>query len=135
MSATSRPADLVRNHIRDNVLTAYLPAIMWDESQEPFKTNKDAKIIVARQEGRGVNAFIRVHSVQVWLSSKANAAPADNNALFDDANLACDYIMSINQRLAGSDLEIAAPIIEHVTGPYKTGENRYFYRFTVRVLS
>ena len=122
MSATSRPVDLVRDHIRNNVLTTYSPAIMWDESEQPF-TDPASNIILARQEGRQVNGFIRVHDVQVWMFCKAGADIGDANTLFNDANLACDYIMSLNL------------IFEHVTGPYKTNENRYFYRFTVRVLS
>ena len=134
MSATSRPMDLVRDHIRDNVLPAYLPSIMWDESEQPF-TNKDAKIIFAKQEGRQVNGFIRVHDVQVWLFSTAGADIGDANTLFNDANLACDYIMSTNMILTDADSGKAPLIIEYVTGPYKTNENRYFYRFTVRVLS
>jgi hypothetical protein len=134
MSATSRPMDLVRDHIRNNVLTTYLPSVMWDESEQPF-TNKDASIIFARQEGRQVDAFIRVHDVQVWMFSKAGADIGDSNTLFNDANLACDYIMSTNMILADSDSGKAPLIIEHVTGPYRTNENRYFYRFTVRVLS
>lgn len=134
MSATSRPVDLVRNTIRTNVLPSYLPAIMWDESEQPFQ-NKDSNIVLARQEGRTVNAFIRVHDVQVWLFSKANADIGDANTLFDDANLACDYIMSTNLVLSSADEGKAPLVIEHVTGPYRTNENRYFYRFTVRVLS
>jgi hypothetical protein len=134
MSATSRPMDLVRDHIRNNVLTTYLPSVMWDESEQPF-TNKDASIIFARQEGRQVDAFIRVHDVQVWMFSKAGADIGDSNTLFNDANLACDYIMSTNMILTDSDSGKAPLIIEHVTGPYRTNENRYFYRFTVRVLS
>ena len=134
MSATSRPFDLVRNHIRDNVLPTYLPSIMWDESEQPF-TNKSSSIIFARQEGRQVNAFIRVHDVQVWLFSKAGADIGDANTLFNDANLACDYIMSTNMILTDADSGKAPLVIEHVTGPYRTNENRYFYRFTVRVLS
>jgi hypothetical protein len=134
MSATSRPMDLVRDHIRNNVLTTYLPSVMWDESEQPF-TNKDASIIFARQEGRQVDAFIRVHDVQVWLFCKAGADIGDANTLFNDANLACDYIMSTNFILTDADTGKAPLIIEHVTGPYRTNENRYFYRFTVRVLS
>jgi hypothetical protein len=134
MSSTSRPIDLVRDHIRDNVLTTYLPSIMWDESEQPF-TNKAASIIFARQEGRQVNGFIRVHDVQVWIFSKAGADIGDANTLFNDANLACDYIMSVNFILTDADSGKAPLIIEHVTGPYRTNENRYFYRFTVRVLS
>lgn len=134
MSATSRPVDLVRDTIRTNVLPSYLPAIMWDESEQPFQ-NKESNIILARQEGRTVNAFIRVHDVQVWLFSKAGADIGDANTLFDDANLACDYIMSINLVLSSADEGKAPLVIEHVTGPYRTNENRYFYRFTVRVLS
>jgi hypothetical protein len=134
MSATSRPMDLVRDHIRNNVLTTYLPSVMWDESEQPF-TNKDASIIFARQEGRQVDAFIRVHDVQVWMFSKAGADIGDSNTLFNDANLACDYIMSTNMILTDADSGKAPLIIEHVTGPYRTNENRYFYRFTVRVLS
>ena len=134
MSATSRPMDLVRDHIRNNVLTTYLPSVMWDESEQPF-TNRDANIIFARQEGRQVDAFIRVHDVQVWLFCKAGADIGDSNTLFNDANLACDYIMSTNFILTDADTGKAPLIIEHVTGPYRTNENRYFYRFTVRVLS
>ena len=134
MSATSRPVDLVRDQIRTNVLPSYSPAIMWDESEQPF-TNKASNIICARQEGRTVDAFIRVHDVQVWLFSKAGADIGDANALFNDANLACDYIMSTNFILTNADEGKAPLIIEHVTGPYKTSENRYFYRFTARVLS
>lgn len=134
MSATSRPVDLVRDTIRTNVLPSYLPAIMWDESEQPFQ-NKESNIILARQEGRTVNAFIRVHDVQVWLFSKAGADIGDANTLFDDANLACDYIMSTNLVLSSADEGKAPLVIEHVTGPYRTNENRYFYRFTVRVLS
>tara|TARA_R110000851_G_C12871558_1_gene545019 strand:+ start:54 stop:458 length:405 start_codon:yes stop_codon:yes gene_type:complete len=134
MSSTSRPVDLVRDHIRNNVLTTYSPAIMWDESEQPF-TNKDSSIILARQEGRSVNDFIRVHDVQVWVFSKAGADIGDASTLFNDANLACDYIMSVNLVLADADQGKAPLVIEHVTGPYKTSENRYFYRFTVRVLS
>jgi hypothetical protein len=134
MSATSRPMDLVRDHIRNNVLTTYLPSVMWDESEQPF-TNKDASIIFARQEGRQVDAFIRVHDVQVWMFSKAGADIGDSNTLFNDANLACDYIMSTNMILTDAGSGKAPLIIEHVTGPYRTNENRYFYRFTVRVLS
>jgi hypothetical protein len=134
MSATSRPMDLVRDHIRNNVLTTYLPSVMWDESEQPF-TNKDASIIFARQEGRQVDAFIRVHDVQVWMFSKAGADIGDSNTLFNDANLACDYIMSTNMILTDADSGKAPLVIEHVTGPYRTNENRYFYRFTVRVLS
>ena len=126
--------ELVRDHIRNNVLTTYLPSVMWDESEQPF-TNKDASIIFARQEGRQVDAFIRVHDVQVWMFSKAGADIGDSNTLFNDANLACDYIMSTNMILTDADSGKAPLIIEHVTGPYKTNENRYFYRFTVRVLS
>tara|TARA_R110000737_G_scaffold296193_1_gene302799 strand:+ start:57 stop:380 length:324 start_codon:yes stop_codon:yes gene_type:complete len=107
---------------------------MWDESEQPF-TNKDASIIFARQEGRQVDAFIRVHDVQVWMFSKAGADIGDSNTLFNDANLACDYIMSTNMILTDADSGKAPLIIEHVTGPYRTNENRYFYRFTVRVLS
>ena len=134
MSATSRPVDLVRDTIRTNVLPTYLPAIMWDESEQPFQ-NSESNIILARQEGRTVNAFIRVHDVQVWLFSKAGADIGDANTLFNDANLACDYIMSVNLVLSNADEGKAPLIIEHVTGPYRTNENRYFYRFTVRVLS
>ena len=134
MSATSRPMDLVRDHIRNNVLTTYLPSVMWDESEQPF-TNKDASIIFARQEGRQVDAFIRVHDVQVWVFSKAGSDIGDSNTLFNDANLACDYIMSTNMILTDADSGKAPLIIEHVSGPYRTNENRYFYRFTVRVLS
>lgn len=134
MSATSRPVDLMRDHIRNNVLPSYLPAIMWDESEQPF-TNKTSNIICARQEGRAVDAFIRVHDVQVWLFSRAGADIGDANTLFNDANLACDYVMSTNFILTNEDEGKAPLIIEHVTGPYKTNENRYFYRFTARVLS
>lgn len=132
MPATSRPSDLVRNHVINNVLDSYRPAVMWDESEATF-TDKSASICCARQEGRPVDTFLRVHDVQVWLFSKANATLSDCDSLFDDANRACDYLMNGNFRLAGC--EIAAPVIEHVTGPYKTKENRYFYRFTVRVRS
>ena len=134
MSATSRPMDLVRDHIRDNVLPAYLPSIMWDESEQPF-TNRDANIIFTKQEGGQVNGFIRVHNVQVLLFCKAGADIGDASTLFNDANLACDYIMSTNMILTDADSGKAPLIIEHVTGPYRTNENRYFYRFTVRVLS
>jgi len=134
MSATSRPVDLVRDHIRNNILTTYSPAIMWDESEQPF-TDPASNIILARQEGRQVNGFIRVHDVQVWLFCKAGADIGDANTLFNDANLACDYIMSLNLILTDAESGKAPLIIEHVTGPYKTNENRYFYRFTVRVLS
>ena len=134
MSATSRPVDLVRDTIRTNVLPSYSPAIMWDESEQPFQ-NSESNIILARQEGRTVDAFIRVHDVQVWLFSKAGADIGDANTLFNDANLACDYIMSVNLILSTADEGKAPLVIEHVTGPYRTAENRYFYRFTVRVLS
>jgi len=134
MSATSRPVDLVRDHIRDNVLTTYLPAVMWDESEQPFD-NGDASIILARQEGRPVNDFIRVHDVQVWLFSKENSNYSDMNTLFDNANAACEYVMNTDFILSNADEGKALPIIEHVTGPYRTNKNRFFYRFTVRVLS
>lgn len=134
MSATSRPLDFVRDAIRDNVLTAFLPAFMWNEALQPF-TTPNANIIVTKQKGVGDEAFIRVHDVQVMLFTAENCDVSDVSTLLDQANAACDYVRDVNFILVDADTSKIERVIEHVTGPYQTVKNRYFYRFTVRVLS
>jgi len=134
MSAIARVCDLIVDHIRDNLLTTYQPAVMWDESERPF-TGSANKIILARQEGRSVNGFVRVSDVQVWLFSQRSSDYSDLDSLCNDALAACDYVMDTDFVLQDASTAKVESVIEHVTGPYRTESNRYFYRFTVRVLA
>lgn len=134
MSATSRPADLVRVAIKTNVLPTFSQSLMLDESEHPF-TSASSNIIYTRQTGAPDDSFIRNHDVQVSLFSKENADYADIGVLFDQANAACDYLRDVEFVLQDSSTAKIQSVIEHVTGPYRTNKNRYFYRFTFRVLS
>lgn len=134
MSATSRPADLVRDAIKINVLPAYLPSVMWDESEQPF-TSPDSKIIYVKLSGSPVNAFIRVGDAQVHLFSRENATYSELDTLYTESLAACEYLMNTNFILQDDCNSKVESVIEHVTGPYRTDKNRYYYRFTVRVLS
>lgn len=125
----TRPSDLIRTKIITEVLPNYLPAMIWDESAAPF-TSLDNSIFLSRQAGQSADEDIRELIVECWLFSKTNASNANVSALFDDATAAMSHLLT--DYTAGGIFGIS--VIEDVTGPFQTGQNRKFYRFTVRTL-
>jgi hypothetical protein len=125
-----RISDLVRQFIVDNVATGYSQAAMWQEDQFPFNNAND-KIILTKQDGRAVDAMIREHSVDVLMFSVQNSDGADLDALYDDAEAALAYVKS--NFIVNEDLKFT--ITQDLSGPYQTGQNRYFYRFTLKTYS
>lgn len=126
MQTGIRHADEVRNYLRDNLLTAYYPAATWQEDKSPF-TIADQPIIYCRQEGQGVDAFMRQVSVDVYLFSKQGCTDEDMSALYNDAVSAMEYIRA-NPEIQEFNL---TSVTQDVTGEYYTGQNRRYYRFTV----
>ena len=125
-----RVSDLVRDYIRSNIATAYLPAITWNEDQSPFDS-ENAKIIFAKQTGRAVDAYVRQADVDVLFFSAKNANLSDLNDLYADVELFIEYIKT--NFVITADLRIT--ITQDVTGPYNTAQNRYFYRLSVLTYS
>lgn len=124
-------ADLVRDYIVENVLTGHVPAILFDESAAPFTTTSN-KVVHVRQDGRTISSFTREHDCQVSVFSVANGSMRDLEGARDDAQLAAKALFDIIRvvpAVANSFLT------EDVTGPYMTSTNRFYYRFTIRVLS
>jgi len=119
-----RVSDLVRQFIVDNVAGDFEQAAMWQEDQFPFN-NPDDKIIFTKQSGRAVDAFTREIDIDVIMFSKQNSAGAELTALYDDAEAALRYA---KDNFSPSD-DLRLTITQDVTGPYQTGQNRYFYRF------
>lgn len=125
-----RVSDLVRDYIRTNIATSYLPAITWNEGQSPF-INDDSNVIFTKQTGRSVDAYVRQADVEVLLFSKKNSSLVDLNNLSADAEAVLEYIKS--NFAISENLRIS--ITQDVTGPYNTSQNRYFYRMSVLTYS
>jgi len=125
----TRPADDIRMLLINEVLTGYLPAIQWNEDESPFTLSGD-KILLTRQSGQASDEDIRELIVECWLFSKVNATKSDLNNLFNDATAAMAY--TLTNYAVGSIIGIS--VIEDVTGPFNTGQNRKFFRFTLRTL-
>jgi hypothetical protein len=125
----SRPSDLIRTKLITDYLTGYLPAHIWDDAISPF-TLPDSKILLTRQSGLPSNDEIRRLSVECWLFSKINPKNSDVDALFDDATTAMSALLT--DYTAGGIFGIS--VTEDVTGPFLTGQNRNFYRFSLQTL-
>ena len=121
-----RHSDLIRDYVRDNVLPAYNPAITWSEDKQPF-TMLDEPIIYCRQQGRGVDAFVRQVSVDIYIVSPSSWDNTTINDTFDDALLALEYLKA-NPRVTD---ECLITVTNDVTGEYHTAQGRINYRFTV----
>lgn len=126
---TARPADIIANDIQANVLPDHKVSAFFAEDEWPF-TLLQEEIILTRQTGRTSDEDIRDLDVEVWIFTKANADGSDMNKCFDDATAAMDWLLT-NYR---SGCIFNTSVIEDVTGPYVTGQNRRYYRFTVRTL-
>jgi len=120
-----RHADELRDFIRTNALPTFNPAIEWDETRAPFKT--DAPVIYCRQEGRAVDAFVRQVDVTVYLFSGLNATRADLDQLYTDAVAALEYCKANFNVTDG----IRITITQDIMGEYRTGQNRRYYTFRV----
>jgi|13_taG_2_1085334.scaffolds.fasta_scaffold57044_2 hypothetical protein len=120
-----RVSDLVRQFIIDNVATTYKGAAIWREDQYPFNNSGD-KIILTRQSGRSVDAMIREFDVDVMMFCAVNSGGAELSALYDDAENALSYMK--DNFIVNEDLKLT--ITQDVTGPYQTGQNRFYYRFS-----
>ena len=130
-----RHADLIRNYVRDNVLTTYFPSVKWDESDRPF-TDLTSKIVYCRQEGLAVDAFVRQVSVDIYLFSKQGANSSDMNALYDDAVTALEYLKANPNVDNGGVLGTTKiSVTSDVTGEFYTGQNRLYYRFSIMCMS
>ena len=103
---------------------------MWQEDQFPFNNAND-KIILTKQDGRAVDAMIREHSVDILMFSVQNSGGAELSALYDEAESAVQYIKQ--NFIVNDDLKFT--ITQDLSGPYQTGQNRYFYRFSVLTYS
>lgn len=125
-----RIADLVRDFIQTNSATTYTKAAMWNDDQYPFN-NPDDSIILTRQSGRAVDAYVREMDIDVMMFSKVNSDGADLNALYNDAEAALEYVKA--NFIVNDDLKLS--ITQDVTGPYQTGSNRYYYRFNLLTYS
>lgn len=125
----TRPADVIRDKLLTEVITGYRPAYIWDESKSPFTLTGD-KILLTRQSGQGSDEDIRELIVECWLFSRVNATGQDASILLDEATTAMSHVLTDYK--SGSIIGIS--VIEDVTGPFITGQNRTFYRFTVRTL-
>lgn len=126
MSSNTRASDDVRNFLRDNFLTTFNPAVQWEEDRRPF-TNKQANIIFCRQQGLPVDAFTRELLVEVFVFSPAGADEPELNAIFQQATEAAEYAK------ANFDIndDLIISLRQDVTGPFKTGQNRSYYTFTL----
>lgn len=125
-----RIADLVRDFIQSGSAPTYTKAAMWNDDQYPFNNPGDS-IILARQNGRAVDAYVREIDVDVMMFSKVNSDGADLSALYDDAEAALEYVKA--NFVVNDDLKLT--ITQDVTGPYQTGSNRYYYRFNLLTYS
>jgi hypothetical protein len=120
-----RQADEIRDFLYQNLLTTYNPAVEWTEDEAPFDI--DAPILYCRQEGLGVDAFVRQVSVDVIMFSKKNATKVDTSQLYTDATAALNYLkFNFN---VGDIVKIT--VTQDVTGEYRTGQERRYYRFQV----
>ena len=111
-------------------LAAYSPAGMWREDQEPFKT-KTNKVLLTKQQGRAVDAYVRQIDVEVILFSVVNADATEFEAVENDAIAALQYVKA-NFRTSSDQL---LSVIQDVTGPYHTAQGRIFYRFGLTTFS
>ena len=125
-----RIADLVRSYIITNSATQYKPALMWDDGKAPFDSLSD-KVLLCRQEGKSVDAYVRRHDIEVLMFTKANAEASDLDTLLDDAESALEYVKA-NFKL-NDDLMLS--ISRDITAPYLSTQGRYFVRFNIDTFS
>lgn len=120
-----RHSDVVRNYIRDNVLTTYNPAPSWGENKGAFQI--DEPIIYCRQDGRPGSGITRNVSVDVYLFTKLNATLQNMSDTYNDAIESLEYLTR-NPRI---DEYCIIGNISDVQGEYYTGQNRIYYRLSI----
>lgn len=111
-------------------LAAYSPAGMWREDQAPFKT-KTNNILLTKQQGRAVDAYVRRIDVDVILFSPVNSDSTEFQDVENDAITALQYVKA-NFRTSSNQL---LSVSQDVSGPYHTAQGRIYYRFGLTTFS
>lgn len=130
MSASTLPAEVIRNALISNVLTGYHHSPFWDDSSEPF-TDKDNKICLATATGRESNTDTARYLIQVTLFSDVSELPDDWLALVNDATSCQTYLF--NNLSYDSGTMKVVNTAESVGRPMRTGSGRWMVRFSVNV--
>lgn len=119
-------AKSVNDFLIASVLPTYSPSGMWREDQEPFAT-KNNNVLLTKQSGRAVDAYVRQIDVDVILFSPVNADATAFEAIENDAINALQYVKA-NFRTDSNQL---LSVSQDVTGAYHTGQGRIYYRFSL----
>lgn len=123
-------AKAVNDFLIAGPLSAYSPSGMWREDQEPFKTLSNS-ILLTKQTGRQVDAYVRQIDVEVFLFSASNADAAVFQSVESDAETALLYVKN-NFRTSDNKL---FSITQDVTGPYHTAQGRIYFTFRLVTFS
>jgi hypothetical protein len=123
-------AKSVNDFLIASALPTYSPSGMWREDQDPF-TTKTSNVLLTKQSGRPVDAYVRRIDVDVFLFSPVNADGAAMQQVEADTIAALQYVKA-NFRTAANQL---LSVTQDVTGPYHTAQGRIYYRFSLVTFS
>lgn len=123
------PSDELALHLLDanGPLNGYYGADMVQEDRPPFNTASNRILVLRQQPGTADDDVVR-NNIECYVFGIKNGDGSDLARVKTDSHSAHNFLL--DNFKTGNIFGIFS--VETPNGPYFTGQDRYYYRFTVR---